>query len=167
MENSYEDTQEMFESGNDEDENKSPFKQMLSYSQTILEKLEKQNQMLEHLEKLFDSVEIIQKEQKKHSVLLNEMKSQGLTLPDIPQSGKRKRFWRKKKQGKSREEEQFFAELSSENFTESQLEEIQLGLDAGLTIKEVCVYGKKEISGENMRRIREIYLKMKGNMDNE
>ena len=46
MENSYEDTQEMFESGNDEDENKSPFKQMLSYSQTILEKLEKQNQML-------------------------------------------------------------------------------------------------------------------------
>ena len=53
MENQYEDTQEMFESGNDEDENKSPFKQMLSYSQTILEKLEKQNQMLEGAEEAF------------------------------------------------------------------------------------------------------------------
>lgn len=165
--NLYGDTQEMFETGADEEENKSPFKQMLSYSQVILETLEKQNQKLEHLEKLFEHLEMVEREQKKHSALLNEMKRQRTTVEEIPKGEKKKRFWRKKQQGKSREKEQFLSKLSNENFTEEQLKEIQSGLDEGLTIREVCVYAKREISGENMRRIREIYLKMKGNIDDE
>lgn len=52
-------------------------------------------------------------------------------------------------------------EILVTGFDEQQLEQIQLGLDEGLTMNEIRCYAKKELSAKAMEKIRKIYQKVK------
>lgn len=73
-----------------------------------------------------------------------------------------KRLKRKKNKKDRTKKEEFLELLTRENFSEDQLKEIQDGINSGLEISQVKSYSKKEFSSESMRRIKEIYIKMKG-----
>lgn len=136
-----------------EENNNSPLKQILLYSQMSGNKLE---QICKELEE----------QSKRLNVVLNEVRTiQRTALPKQEKEVKRRKFFWKHADKKA--EEKFFQKLVNENFTDDQLEEIQLGLDAGLSMQNIEAYAKKDIPGKSMKRIREIYLKMKGDMKDE
>ena len=61
------------------------------------------------------------------------------------------------------EQEQLFARFKNQGFTEAQVEEIRLGLEAGY---DVAVYARKGIPAEDMAYIRK-YLNFKASVRKE
>lgn len=52
--------------------------------------------------------------------------------------------------------------LQQVDFGEDQLEQIQKGIDDGLSIEEIKVYAVQQKSAVQMEKIRKMYVKIKG-----
>lgn len=68
----------------------------------------------------------------------------------------------REKKKKVEEKAELLKLLQQVDFGEDQLEQIQKGIDDGLSIEEIKVYAVKQKSAVQMQKIREMYRKIKG-----
>lgn len=117
---------------------------------------------------IFQLLDYMVCQEKKIQKLLEQTESiiQKMELMQIGVSEKNKGvksiFKVREKKKKVEEKAELLKLLQQVDFGEDQLEQIQKGIDTGLSVEEIKVYAVKQKSALQMEKIREMYTKIKG-----